>query len=115
MFGAPYEAEAQCAEFERCGLVDAVLSVDTDMVVHGVKHFIRGFNKNSDTIREAYVKTKHPIFKDMPDKQRVAFAVFCGCDYDPGLQRVGWKKGQEVAAGWVAAEAVLQLTATSIF
>ena len=105
VFGAPYEAEAQCAEVERCGLVDAVLSVDTDMVVHGVKHFIRGFNKNSDTIREAYVKTKHPIFKDMPDKQRVAFAVFCGCDYDPGLQRVGWKKGQEVAAGWVAAEA----------
>ena len=116
VFGAPYEAEAQCAEFERCGFVDAVLSVDSDMVVHGVKHFIKGFNKaGSSGVVEAYVKSKHPLFKAMSDQQRVAFAVFCGYDYDPGLKGVGWKKGQELAAGWVAAEAVLQLTATSIF
>lgn len=37
---APSEAEAQCAEMSRKGVVDAVVTTDTDALVFGAKNVV---------------------------------------------------------------------------
>ena len=44
LFGAPFEAEAQCTYLENAGIADGVLSSDSDMVFHGVQTLYSGLN-----------------------------------------------------------------------
>lgn len=47
---APCEAEAQCAELVKLGLAYAVATDDMDVLAHGCRYQIRGFNGRKDPI-----------------------------------------------------------------
>ena len=44
LFGAPFEAEAQCVHLEKHGLADGIISADSDILFHGGVHFYSGYN-----------------------------------------------------------------------
>lgn len=63
LFGAPFEADAQCVSLEKQGVVDAILSNDSDMVFHGAQLMYSGYNnrkKRTDKIAKfiAPLRTK---------------------------------------------------------
>lgn len=84
---SPAEADAQCAMLSQLGLVDAVLTEDSDVLVHGATAVLRGFFSSSKDVvcyrqrdLEACGITKSVL---------VALAVLLGCDYDQGVLGVG--------------------------
>lgn len=94
---SPSEADAQCAFLCCAGLVDAVFSEDSDVVVHGAPTVLRGFfsrNKYVTAYRQSDLRACG-ITKEV----LVALALLLGCDYTPGVSGIG-------LAGALAAVAV---------
>uniref|UniRef100_A0A1I7TD08 XPGN domain-containing protein n=1 Tax=Caenorhabditis tropicalis TaxID=1561998 RepID=A0A1I7TD08_9PELO len=90
---APGEAEAQCVELERQGLVDGVVSDDSDVWAFGVKHVYRHmFAKNRRVQRYGEKTTAN---KDncnlfcLTREDYVSIALLSGGDYSSGLVKVG--------------------------
>jgi 5'-3' exonuclease len=85
---APWEAEKMCAKLCTDGLVDAVLSEDTDVIAYGAQVFITKIDTyqdtavvlNNDKIREALGLTY---------SQLLDLCIMCGTDYNPNIFRVG--------------------------
>ncbi|ETN38517.1 uncharacterized protein HMPREF1541_06552 [Cyphellophora europaea CBS 101466] len=93
LFGLPYitapmEAEAQCAELVSLGLVDGIITDDSDIFLFGGTRVYKNmFSQNkfvecyllSDLERE-YTLTRHKL---------IAFAHLLGSDYTTGLTGIG--------------------------
>lgn len=107
---APGEAEAECAWLQRLGVVDFVVSDDSDTLVFGATQMLRLFNrvkfKNEDgedvlSSTDYYVS---PVYMDEVtdrtglDKDRlVLVAVLRGGDYSTGAQNIGITRASEIA------------------
>ena len=106
LFGAPFEAEAQCVYLERCNIVDGILSSDSDIVFHGAERMYSGYNtlgRGPKNELKAYIREQHPCLKNWTPVQRAAFATFVGCDYIKQLHRAGWAKGVQFVNEWTSA------------
>ena len=85
---APWEAEKLCSKLCIEGVVDAVLSEDTDVIAYGTPVFLTKINTSTDTavvirndsIREALNMTK---------PQLLDLCIMCGTDYNTNIFRVG--------------------------
>ncbi|KAK6045790.1 XPG I-region, partial [Cooperia oncophora] len=92
---APGEAEAQCVELERLGLVQGVISDDSDVWAFGVRNVYRHlFSKNknvqhydSRVVRQSLGITLHKYC--LSQAEFVGIAVLSGGDYSPGLAGIG--------------------------
>ncbi|VDO21802.1 unnamed protein product [Heligmosomoides polygyrus] len=85
---APGEAEAQCVELERLGLVQGVISDDSDVWAFGVKDVYRHlFSKNKNVQHYESRVIRHSLGLTQADF--VGIAVLSGGDYSPGLAGVG--------------------------
>lgn len=107
---APAEAEAECAWLQSLGVVDFVVSDDSDTLVFGATQMLRLFNrlkyKNEDgedvlSSTDYYV---NPVYMDKItdrtglDKDRlVLIAVLRGGDYSSGAQNIGITRASEIA------------------
>lgn len=107
---APAEAEAECAWLQSLGVVDFVVSDDSDTLVFGATQMLRLFNrlkyKNEDgedvlSSTDYYV---NPVYMDQItdrtglDKDRlVLIAVLRGGDYSSGAQNIGITRASEIA------------------
>lgn len=100
---SPAEADAQCAFLARNGLVDAVFTEDSDVLVHGATTVLRGFfsqSKNVVAYRQAEL-TACGITKTV----LVALASLLGCDYTDGVPGIGLVGALEaLVVAWTAAE-----------
>ena len=83
---APAEAEAQCAALEEMGLVDGVITEDSDTFLFGGKNVFRGVFQGN---------IRHYSFKHMQEKLKltreklIIFALLLGSDYTGGVKGVG--------------------------
>ncbi|KHJ88783.1 XPG I-region [Oesophagostomum dentatum] len=85
---APGEAEAQCVELERLGLVQGVISDDSDVLAFGVKNVYRHlFAKNRNV--QHYDSRKIQKSLGLSQSDFVGIALLSGGDYSPGLANVG--------------------------
>ena len=92
---APFEADAQLAYLYKEGIIDAVLTNDSDLIIYGVEHiiFLRPKEdsyyeyKPSDEL--TYVNNLEKVYLPM-----IAFLI--GCDYFKGIKGVGWKRAFEL-------------------
>ncbi|CAJ0604610.1 unnamed protein product [Cylicocyclus nassatus] len=85
---APGEAEAQCVELERLGLVQGVVSDDSDVWAFGVRNVYRHLfskNKNVQKYESRIVRQSLGLCQS----DFVGLALISGGDYSPGLAGVG--------------------------
>lgn len=91
---APYEADAQMVYLEKHGLVQGIISEDSDLLVFGCKRLITKLNDNAECIeidRKDFVKLnqgKFPLGK-LNDDELISLVCLSGCDYTAGIPKVG--------------------------
>lgn len=107
---APAEAEAECAWLQRIGVVDYVVSDDSDTLVFGATQMLRLFNRvkffddeNNPVLSSTdYYVT--PVYMDhvaertgLSKDRLVLVAVLRGGDYSSGVESIGITRAKEIA------------------
>lgn len=92
---APYEADPQMVYLEKVGLVDGILSEDSDLLVFGCRKLITKLNDYGECIeidRANLAKLKRlPFLATFTHAQWRLIAILSGCDYTKGIPGVGLK------------------------
>ncbi|KAK9468736.1 PIN domain-like protein [Lipomyces arxii] len=92
---APYEADAQLAYLEKRGLVSAVISEDSDLLVFGCKTLLTKLTDYGDCVairRDRFSQVTQLDLSSFTDTMFRHMAIFAGCDYSPGIPNVGLKR-----------------------
>ena len=87
-FVAPWEAEKMCARLCMQGLVEAVLSEDTDVIAYGAPTFLTKI----DTVNDTAVAIVHKDILEalnLSKTQLLDLCIMCGTDYNANIFRVG--------------------------
>ena len=84
---APYEAEAQCAYLELHGLVDGVVTEDSDALLFGSKNVLRNIFDNNRFVEQYDARR---ISKEMGLSRHdlIKMALFMGSDYTQGVKGI---------------------------
>jgi 5'-3' exonuclease len=85
---APGEAECFCSHLCLSGLVDAVLSEDSDVMAYGAPVFLSKINTSSETVVEVNYQDLL-LTTDMTKQQFRDFCIMCGTDYNKNIPKVG--------------------------
>ena len=93
LFGIPYitapmEAEAQCAELVKLGLVDGIVTDDSDTFLFGGTRVYKNMF-NSNKFVECYLAPDLDKELSLSREQLIALAQLLGSDYTEGLPGVG--------------------------
>ncbi|KAG5945856.1 hypothetical protein E4U59_005054 [Claviceps monticola] len=93
LFGIPYitapmEAEAQCAELVRLGLVDGIVTDDSDTFLFGGTRVYKNMF-NSNKFVECYLDRDLETELSLSREQLIALAQLLGSDYTDGLPGIG--------------------------
>jgi DNA excision repair protein ERCC-5 len=93
LFGLPYitapmEAEAQCAELVRLGLVDGIVTDDSDIFLFGGTRVYKNMF-NSNKFVECYLSSDLEKELSLSRDQLISIAHLLGSDYTEGLPGVG--------------------------
>lgn len=87
-YDAPMEAETCCSDLCKRGIVDAVLSEDTDVLAYGTPIFLSKIDTSNDTCLQIR-------YSDILDNlgfdyiQFLDLCIMCGCDYNKNIPKVG--------------------------
>lgn len=82
---SPSEAEAQCAFLESKGLVDGIITEDSDVFLFGGRKIYRGvFRKKMESYEMVRVEKELGLGRD----KLVLLAMFLGSDYTLGIKGV---------------------------
>lgn len=91
---APYEADPQMIYLERMGIIDGILSEDSDLLVFGAKCLITKLDKYGDCIeicRNRFTSCKEISLVGWSDADFRWMAILSGCDYLTGIGGLGLK------------------------
>ncbi|KAJ3411830.1 Rad2 nuclease [Chytridiales sp. JEL 0842] len=97
---APYEADAQLAYLEKSGVVSAILTEDSDLLVFGCQRVILKLDAHGNAVEiNAKDLGRVPMFKKGWTFERFRQAcILSGCDYLPSLKGIGLKKAAAALA-----------------
>ncbi|EMG46314.1 hypothetical protein G210_3433 [Candida maltosa Xu316] len=92
---APYEADPQMVYLEKIGLVDGILSEDSDLLIFGCTRLITKLKDDSSCVEInkdnfGQVKQIPYLSQYTPDQLRLV-AMLSGCDYTKGIPGIGLK------------------------
>ncbi len=93
LMGVPYivskgEAETLLANLSRDGIIDCIISEDTDVLVGGGKIFLRDFMTESNQVTEYCLQGILDNLEFTYD-QFIDMCILCGCDYTTKVSNVG--------------------------
>lgn len=91
---APYEADAQLVYLEQQGLIDGILSDDSDLLVFGAKRLLTKLDQYGNCIeinRRDFCACREISLTGWSDTDFRRMAIMSGCDYLAGLPGVGLK------------------------
>lgn len=91
---APYEADSQMAYLEKKGIIDGVLSEDSDLLVFGVKCLLTKLDQYGECVminRADFTACREVSLAGWSDKEFRMMAMLSGCDYLPGIDKMGLK------------------------
>jgi len=112
IFGVPYvqapqEAEAQCAFFEYNGLVDGVITEDSDTLLFGGHNIFRNlFNKGFKEDCQFYSMKNISSALGLDREKLIMLAFTLGCDYCIGIKGVGIVNSMEIVEAFSNFEAL---------
>ncbi|KAH9852283.1 PIN domain-like protein [Lenzites betulinus] len=97
---APYEADAQLAYLERTGVVDGIITEDSDLLVFGCKKVLFKLDTAASTVtcisRSDFASVASTSAGGLSllgwsDAQFRTMAILSGCDYLPSIPGIGLK------------------------
>lgn len=91
---APYEADPQLVYLEKQGLIDGVISEDSDLLVFGCKRLITKLDKYGSCVevnRRDFCAVREVSLTGWTDADFRRMAILSGCDYLEGLRGTGLK------------------------
>jgi flap endonuclease-1 len=87
-YDAPMEAETCCSDLCIRGIVDGVLSEDTDVLAYGTPVFLTKIDTTNDTcVRIHHSEILSSL--DISKEQFLDLAIMFGCDYNKNIPKVG--------------------------
>ena len=116
---APYEADAQLAYLERVGIVDGILTEDSDLLVFGCKTVLFKLDPVASTVISISRKDFGSVAASSSDPNGIsligwsdvqfrAMSILSGCDYLPSIPGVGLKTACTLLRKWRTAEQVVR-------
>jgi len=96
---APSEAEAQCVALENLGLVDGIITEDSDAFIFGAKAVYRNIF-NTQKYVEVYLAKDAEKLLGLAKEEMVALAMILGGDYTEGVKGVGIVNGMEILSAF---------------
>ncbi|KAK7988303.1 hypothetical protein PG989_008618 [Apiospora arundinis] len=91
---APYEADPQLVYLEREGIINGILSEDSDLLVFGAKRLITKLEQHGACIeinRRDFGACREISLTGWSDEQFRHMAILHGCDYLEGIRALGLK------------------------
>ncbi|ESZ96805.1 hypothetical protein SBOR_2806 [Sclerotinia borealis F-4128] len=91
---APYEADAQMVYLERKGIIDGILSEDSDLLVFGAKCLLTKLDQFGNCIeinKADFCACKDANLTGWSDVEFRRMAILSGCDYLASMSRMGLK------------------------
>ncbi|KAK4192807.1 hypothetical protein QBC35DRAFT_447176 [Podospora australis] len=112
LFGIPYitapmEAEAQCAELVRLGLVDGIVTDDSDTFLFGGTRVYKNMF-NSNKFVECYLLRDLEEELSLSREQLIAIAQLLGSDYTEGIPGIGPVTAMEILSEFPGKEGLWQ-------
>ncbi|GMF33650.1 unnamed protein product [Phytophthora lilii] len=108
LFGVPFlvspmEAEAQCAALEQLGLVDGVITDDSDIFPFGGQRVYKNIFHHQKFV-EAFSARDIQRELGFSREQIIALALLLGSDYTDGVRGIGIVNATEIAAAYPGIE-----------
>lgn len=104
---APGEAENYAAHLCKYGIVDAVLSEDTDVLAYGAPIFLTKIDTHEDTVVEInYAQILECT--GMTSETFTDLCIMCECDYNSNIPLIGYEKSYALLKEHTSIENVLQ-------
>ena len=101
---APAEAEAQCAAMEKMGLVDGVVTEDSDALVFGADTVYKNIFDDKMFVEVYHSKELKKL--GISRNELLALAMLLGGDYTDGVKGVGIVNGMEIIKAFPVEESV---------
>lgn len=112
-YRASSEAETSCAAMCLSGMVDAVLSEDTDVLAYGTPRFL----SHLDIRTGECIEIEHSLILSetgLSRNQFIDFCIMCGTDYNPNIKLVGPEKAFKLVTEFKSIEGVGENTAHDV-
>lgn len=108
---APYEADSQLAYLEQQGTIDGVLSEDSDLLVFGVRCLLTKLDQYGECVmirRDDFTACRELSLVGWKLSDFRIMAMLSGCDYLPGIERMGLKTAYRLVRQHKTAERVIR-------
>ena len=102
---SPTEAEAQCSFLEETGLVDGIITDDSDVFLFGGRHVYRNIFEKGDfahAYKMSYIEGDMALNRE----KLILLALFLGSDYTMGIRGVGIVNAMEIVTAFDSIEAL---------
>ena len=109
---APYEADAQLAYLERQGIIQGILSEDSDLLVFGAKRLLTKLDQYGDCIeinRADFTACREISLVGWSDAEFRRMAILSGCDYLASIHRLGLKSAYRLVRKHKTIEKILRM------
>ena len=109
---APYEADAQLVYLERQGIIQGVLSEDSDLLVFGAKRLLTKLDQYGDCIeinRADFTACREINLVGWSDAEFRRMAILSGCDYLASINRMGLKSAYRLVRKHKTIEKILRM------
>ncbi|KAF9953216.1 Rad2 nuclease [Mortierella alpina] len=96
---APYEADAQLAYLEKKGIVDAIVTEDSDLLVFGCKRVIfklDQYGAGIEILHQNLSLVQEVSFHEWSMTEIRHMCILAGCDYLPSIPGMGLKTSQRL-------------------
>ncbi|KAI5964181.1 EXO1 [Candida pseudojiufengensis] len=108
---APYEADPQMVYLEKIGVVDGILSEDSDLLIFGCQKLITKLKDDASCVeinRSDFKKVKFiPYLSSFSDEQLRLVAMVYGCDYTKGISGLGLKSSFQFVRRYITLSKVV--------
>ena len=108
---APYEADAQLTYLERTGVISAILSEDSDLLVFGAKCLLTKLDQYGDCVeinRADFCACREISLNGWSDADFRRMAILSGCDYLASIPKMGLRTAYRLVRKHKSIEAIVR-------
>jgi exonuclease-1 len=109
---APYEADAQMVYLERRGIIDGILSEDSDLLVFGAKCLLTKLDQYGNCIeinKSDFCACKEISLTGWSDVEFRCMAILSGCDYLNSITNMGLKTAYRMVRKHKTIEKIIRM------